>query len=1606
MELASLAIAVDSRSARKAADDLDNLTRAGERSEKAAHRQRDANGRFTKSTDEAAKATGRQRDANERVSQSSDRASRAIDDQARSTSSLTDLVRRYAQVAVGAFGVREVIQAADAWQGLENRLRLVTNGQEALARATGDVFAIAQRTSQGMDSVAQVYQRFAQNASTLGLNQRKLAELTETVGKAIAISGGSAESAEGALMQFGQALAAGVLRGEEFNSVMEGAPSLMQAIATGMGVPIGALREMAAEGKITGDIIVEALTKARNSVDEQFGTRVKTIGQAFTELANATTRYIGQASQSTGVMQAVANGISTLAENIDEAARFAMGFATVAIPAVIRGVASLTAAIAANPLGLIAVGAAAAVGYLAAFGDEISVVSGGLTTLADVASVVWGDIKDAAQTAIGAITDLFAALAGDSEETAKSIGGYLFDMAYTGLSAVETLIGGFMGGLNAIRAGWSNLPEMFRDIFTNAMNFAITKVEDGINAIVSGINSLYSYAGLEEIPMVALSRFGSGAEKSAGEWGSRITDAFKEGLQFDALTGWVDSVMERASNRAADRSILASAEGAISAYGESAAAAAAPVKKLTELTDAQKKALAELEKQRKQFEEERKRSLYAQYDEIAAIQEQARQVEDQIATYGQGQAAIDALVIARLEEKQAILALFDPQSDQLKLIEREIEARQRLTRATSTLDALDANKKAADEAVRQQERAAQESLSEWERMNDQIGQSLTDALMRGFEDGKGFAENFRDALQNIFQTMILRPIIEPIVKQASGTVQSLTGTGPQVGSGGIPDTSFLRSNSFQPGASMGTEFMANSWGQVGGDSMEALIAGNSSNWGVTSNMSSNIGAGMGYAAAIYALTEKQYATAIGTAVGTYIMPGIGTAIGSLLGNFVDGMLGDKLAGETRAGAQYGLVVDGELYNPRRGTSRATDATGVQWLEGPSGGGDSEGVRATIEATTKGINEMFRLVGADVSLSGFWAGFEGSEKGRGGVGAGGTLNTGAAFGELGTGSNYDKSLFDPTRPRSLTAEEAANMLPAQLAQASLEAWQAAAEQMPSALAQMLQGVDFAAMGDEALVGLRDQFVAIVVQADQMRAVLGTLPFVPATAATLDFATALMQAAGGAENAANLLGSYYQSYFSESERMGFLTEQLTDQFSQMGMTLPKTREEFRGLVEANMALGEAGAKTVASLLGLGEGLNTLITYTDQAAQAAAQATQKALEDAQRAAYEAAVAARQTAEQGASDAMSILANAVNARKTELQRAFDQVAEGLSTAIEASQSTLSNLGSLAGSLKSTLRTMAGQFDPVMNRASAQAQIAQALATAQMTGVMPNAEDLQDALQVVAQPSEGLFSSFEAYQLDFLRTANDIDRLNSLTGDQISIEEQTLKALQSQLEAETAQFEQEMARYDSMLDLAQQQLDAELGTGMAVMTVEQAITNLAEAMKTLRAAPAPAAGGGGGGSSGGGFINDLYRDILGRDVDQPGLDYWTGQLASGAISAGDLAQAIRDGVRNDDKVRRSYDVGTGYVPYDMSADIHQGEIIIDPRSSDILRRYGIGVQAQGGNTGALERRIDELVSDNRKLVQYNYQMLKELMRIKNNTEDSATAMRSNGNSNDAVLVF
>lgn len=260
-----------------------------------------------------------------RVKRFTDTTTKQLSNIERSMNSLNRVSANLFKAGIAGFGVNQLKGFADGYTEIQNKLRLVESASISSSKGLNNVFDIALKTNQSINATSGVYQRFAQNAETLKISQAQIASLTETVSKAVAVSGASAGAADAALTQFGQALGSGILRGDEFNSVMEQTPALAKAIATGLGVTTGELRNMAKEGKLTMDVLVPALERAKESVDDQFNTRILTISAAFENLNTSAIKWIGELDKSTGASEAFAKAINGIANHLTIVASLAAG---------------------------------------------------------------------------------------------------------------------------------------------------------------------------------------------------------------------------------------------------------------------------------------------------------------------------------------------------------------------------------------------------------------------------------------------------------------------------------------------------------------------------------------------------------------------------------------------------------------------------------------------------------------------------------------------------------------------------------------------------------------------------------------------------------------------------------------------------------------------------------------------------------------------------------------------------------------------------------------------------------------------------------------------------------------------------------------------------------------------------------------------------------------------------------------------------------------------------------------------------------------------------------------------------------------------------------
>lgn len=209
--------------------------------------------------------------------------------------------------------VRVVADLADQSANLSGRLRLVTNSQEEFNAAYAGLFRIAQSTRQPLEATVGLYTKLAQNLTD---TPQALLRLTETIGKAVALSGSSAQASEAAIVQLGQGLASGTLRGEELNSVLEQTPALADAIAKGLGITRGELRKYAEQGKITADAIKKALDNQAGAVDAAFAKLPTTIGQSVVLLKNSALQYVGIFDEANGLSAGFSVTIKALADNL------------------------------------------------------------------------------------------------------------------------------------------------------------------------------------------------------------------------------------------------------------------------------------------------------------------------------------------------------------------------------------------------------------------------------------------------------------------------------------------------------------------------------------------------------------------------------------------------------------------------------------------------------------------------------------------------------------------------------------------------------------------------------------------------------------------------------------------------------------------------------------------------------------------------------------------------------------------------------------------------------------------------------------------------------------------------------------------------------------------------------------------------------------------------------------------------------------------------------------------------------------------------------------------------------------------------------------------
>ena len=273
--------------------------------------------------------------------------SKASGNAERSTNSLNSaskVLRNTMFALAGAISAREVIQYSDSWRSVTNQLKQVTSSTSELLAIQQQLVSVSKDTRSSFESTANLYARLARSTTEMGLSTEDLIGITTTINQSFAASGATAMEASAAITQLSQGLASGALRGDEFNSVAEQAPGIMRAIASSLKMTTGDLREFAADGGITAEIVVNALQGASKSIADDFGKTSATFRQSLEIAKTNMMEFVGTSESINGAVSSAGDAVVSLSESIDTLIVAASGLAAAGLTAYILSAATATSA--------------------------------------------------------------------------------------------------------------------------------------------------------------------------------------------------------------------------------------------------------------------------------------------------------------------------------------------------------------------------------------------------------------------------------------------------------------------------------------------------------------------------------------------------------------------------------------------------------------------------------------------------------------------------------------------------------------------------------------------------------------------------------------------------------------------------------------------------------------------------------------------------------------------------------------------------------------------------------------------------------------------------------------------------------------------------------------------------------------------------------------------------------------------------------------------------------------------------------------------------------------------------------------------------------------
>lgn len=446
---------------------------------------------------------------------------------------------------------KSMLDTADAMQSINAQVRQVVSSESEYLAVQRQLLDVANNTRASLESTANLYVSTSRALKDYGYTQQEILTFTEATNNAMAIGGVQAQQQAAALMQLSQALGSGVLQGDEFKSIADAAPILLDTIAEYMGKSRDEIKKLGSEGQLTAELIFKAISGASEKFSEQAAKMPMTMGQALTVFSNNWQSMVSKLLNDSGAMSGIAAVIKLIADNLNLVVPIVAGFA-VAVAAAVAPTLALNVALLANPFGIVAVAIGAVIGLIAQFGDEIDVFGDGWSNLSDVIQAVWQVITETISEAVDTVKSWFGEL---TAWLGESVGGWsaVFERV---MGLISSTIGAYVNVyINTFATGWmlikeaaNNMPQFFANLGKAIGNVFISAIEWMVNKAVGMINSMIDFAnkaasmvgvsGIEKLNNVQIGRMNDGG------LGGRIADSMTK----DRAGAMANAIKERAAN--------------------------------------------------------------------------------------------------------------------------------------------------------------------------------------------------------------------------------------------------------------------------------------------------------------------------------------------------------------------------------------------------------------------------------------------------------------------------------------------------------------------------------------------------------------------------------------------------------------------------------------------------------------------------------------------------------------------------------------------------------------------------------------------------------------------------------------------------------------------------------------------------------------------------------------------------------------------------------------------------------------------------------------------------------------------------------------------------